>query len=56
MENEVAVSGNVKKELGFNIGSELVIRDAAGTEYPYIISGFVENPPMVMKKDILLYL
>lgn len=50
--NEIAVSGNVKKELGLGIGSELVIRDAAGTEYPYIISGFVENPPMVMKKDI----
>lgn len=50
--DEIAVSGNVKKELGLIIGSELVIRDAAGTKYPYIISGFVENPPMVMKKDI----
>lgn len=51
-ENEIIASGNVKKELGLDIGSELVMRDAAGTEYPYIISGFVENPPMVMKKDI----
>lgn len=51
-EDEIIASGNVKKELGLDIGSELVIRDAAGTEYPYIISGFVENPPMVMKKDI----
>ena len=51
-ENEIVASGNVKKELGLAIGSELVIRDAAGTEYPYIISGFVENPPMVMRKDI----
>lgn len=51
-EDEIVVSGNVIKELGLDIGSELVIRDAAGTEYPYIISGVVSNPPMVMKKDI----
>lgn len=51
-ENEVVVSRNVKKELGLDIGSELVIRDDAGMVYPYIISGFAENPPMVMRKDI----
>mgnify|MGYP002511199774 FL=1 len=51
-EHEVLVSGNVKKELGLDIGSQLVICDSAGTAYPYTISGFSENPPMVMSKDI----
>lgn len=51
-EQEILVSGNVKKELGLDIGSPLVIRDAAGIEYQYIISGFSNNPPMVLSKDI----
>lgn len=51
-ENEIAASGNIKKELGLDIGSELVIHDGAGREYSYIISGFVENPPMVIEKNI----
>lgn len=51
-ENEVVVTGNMKKELGLSIGSLVSIRDAAGTEYPYIVSGFSENPSMIMRKDI----
>lgn len=51
-ENEVLVSGNVKKELGLDIGSQLSIRDAAGAEYRYTISGFADDIPMIMKKDI----
>ncbi len=50
--HEVLISENVKKELGLDIGSQLTIRDAAGTEYSYTISGVVANPPMVMRKDI----
>ena len=51
-ENEVLVSGNVKKELGLTIGDQISIRDAAGTEYPYTISGFADDLPMVLRKDI----
>lgn len=51
-ENEVLVSGNVKNELGLTIGDQISIRDAAGTEYPYIISGFANDLPMVLRKDI----
>jgi len=51
-EHEILASGNVKKELGLDIGSQLVIRDAAGIEYPYTISGFCDNPPMILSKDI----
>lgn len=51
-ENEVIVTGNMKKELGLSIGSTVSIRDADGVEYPYIVSGFSENPSMIMRKDI----
>ena len=51
-ENEVLVSGNVKKELSLAIGDQISIRDAAGTKYPYTISGFADDLPMVMRKDI----
>lgn len=51
-ENEVLVSGNVKKELGLTIGDQISIRDATGTEYPYTISGFADDLPMIMSKDI----
>lgn len=51
-EHEILASGNVKKDLGLDIGSQLVIRDAAGIEYPYTISGFTDNPPMILRKDI----
>ena len=51
-ENEVIVTGNMKKELDLSIGSTISIRDADGMEYPYIVSGFSENPSMIMRKDI----
>ena len=51
-EDEVLVSGNVKKELGLTIGDQISIRDATGTEYPYTISGFADDLPMIMSKDI----
>lgn len=51
-ENEVLVSGNIKKELDLAIGDQISIRDAAGTKYPYTISGFANDLPMVMRKDI----
>lgn len=51
-ENEVLVSGNIKKELGLTIGDQISIRDAAGTVYPYTISGFADDLPMVLRKDI----
>lgn len=51
-ENETLVSGNVKKELGLTIGDQISIRDAAGTEYPYTISGFADDLPMILSKDI----
>lgn len=51
-ENEVLVSGNVKKELGLGIGDQITILDAAGIEYSYTISGFADDLPMVMRKDI----
>lgn len=50
--NEVLVSGNIKKELNLDIGSEISIRDAAGTEYLYTISGFVTDLPKIMSDDI----
>ncbi|MDE6845140.1 MAG: ABC transporter permease [Lachnospiraceae bacterium] len=51
-ENEALVSGNVKKELGLAIGDQISIRDASGTEYSYTISGYADDMPMVMRKDI----
>ena len=51
-EDEVLVSGNVRKELGLTIGDQISIRDGAGMEYPYTISGFADDLPMVMRKDI----
>ncbi|MCM1124727.1 MAG: FtsX-like permease family protein [Eubacterium sp.] len=51
-ENEVLVSGNVRKELGLDIGSQITIRDAAGQEYSYTISGFSADLPMILSKDI----
>lgn len=51
-ENEILVSGNVKKDLGLTIGSKLSIQDAAGMEYSYTISGFSADLPMILSKDI----
>lgn len=49
---EILVSSNIKKELGLDIGSQIFIRDAAGIEYPYFISGFLNDFPMILRKDI----
>lgn len=51
-ENEILVSGNVKKELQVSIGDRISIRSADGAESPYTISGFTEDLPMVLRKDI----
>ena len=51
-QQEVLVSGNVKKELGLDIGSPISVCDAAGTEYLYTISGFAADLPMILSKDI----
>lgn len=51
-QNEVLVSGNIKKELGLSIGSQVTIQDRDGKEYSYSISGFAEDLPMVMRKDV----
>ena len=51
-ENEILVSSNVKKDLGLSLGDTLAIRDASGTEYPYTISAFAADLPMVLSKDI----
>ena len=48
---EVLVSGNVKKELGLSIGSPLAIQHH-GTESVYTISGFADDLPMILSKDI----
>lgn len=51
-ENEILVTGNAKKELGLSLGDQISIRDAHGTEFPYTISGFADDLPMVLSKDI----
>lgn len=51
-QHEILVTGNIKKELGLDIGSQIFIRDAAGIEYPYFISGFLNDFPMILRKDI----
>ena len=51
-EHEVVVSGNIKKELGLDIGHQILICDTSGTTYSYIISGFTSDMPMILSKDI----
>lgn len=51
-ESEVLVSENVKKELGLNIGDQITIRDAEDAAYPYKISGFIADIPLLLRKDI----
>ena len=51
-ENEVLVSENVKKELRLNIGDQITLCDAEGTAYPYTISGFTADVPLLLRKDI----
>ncbi|MDE6387754.1 MAG: FtsX-like permease family protein [Lachnospiraceae bacterium] len=51
-ENEIIVTGNAKKELGLFLGDQISIRDASGAEFPYTISGFADDLPMILSKDI----
>ena len=51
-EQEVLVSGNVKKELGLSVGSQISIHSSDGTETFYTISGFANDLPMILSKDI----
>ncbi len=51
-ENEVLVTSNVRKALHVDLGNQIMIRDASGTETAYTICGFLENPPMILRKDI----
>ena len=51
-EEEVLVSSNVKKELGLHVGDQISIHDAADITYPYTISGFITDVPMILRKDI----
>ena len=51
-ENEILVTGNVKKELQASIGDRISICNADGTESSYTISGFAEDLPMILSKDI----
>lgn len=51
-EKEVLVTANVRKELGLDLDSEISVRDAAGTETVYTISGFTENASMILRKDV----
>ncbi len=51
-DSEVLLTGNAKKELSLTVGDQISIRDASGTEYPYTISGFAEDIPMILSKDI----
>lgn len=50
--DEVLVSSNVKRELGLDIGGQIRIRDGSGTVYSYTISGFIDSPSMILRKDI----
>lgn len=49
---EVLVSGNIKKELGLSIGSQIAICDSDGAETFFTISGFANDLPMILSKDI----
>ena len=51
-ESEVLASENIKKELGLNIGDQITLRDAEGAAYPYTISGFTSDVPLLLRKDI----
>lgn len=51
-DNEVLVTSNIHKEQGVDLGDQISICDAEGTETSYCISGFMENPSMVLRKDV----
>lgn len=49
---EILVTSNVRRELDVDLGSQISVRDGSGTETDYTISGFVENPSMILRKDV----
>lgn len=51
-DREVLVTANLCKEQGVSIGDQISVRDKKGTETAYRISGFMENPSMILRKDI----
>lgn len=51
-DNEILVTSNVRKELGVYLGNQISICDAYGAETSYTISGFIENPSMILRKDV----
>ena len=51
-EKEVLATANIRKEQGVDLGDQISVRDAAGTETFYRISGFMENPSMILRKDV----
>ena len=51
-DNEILVTSNIRKEQGVDLGDQISVRDAAGTETFYRISGFMENPSMILRKDV----
>ncbi|MCM1267574.1 MAG: FtsX-like permease family protein [Bacteroidales bacterium] len=50
-DDEVLVTANMKKEAELVIGSQMTIRGKDGAEYPYTVSGFAEDPAMILSKD-----
>lgn len=51
-DKEILVTSNIRKEQGVDLGNQISVCDADGTEHTYRISGFIENPSMVLRKDV----
>lgn len=51
-EKEIMVTSNVRKELGVDLESQISIRDGSGTQTAYTISGFMDNPSMILRNDV----
>lgn len=51
-DNEILATSNIRKELGAELGSQISIRDGTGAETTYTISGFIENPSMILRNDV----
>ncbi|MDE7428064.1 MAG: FtsX-like permease family protein, partial [Lachnospiraceae bacterium] len=51
-EKEILSTANIRKEQGVNLGDQISVCDAEGTETSYRISGFMENPSMILRNDV----
>lgn len=51
-ENEAMISINAKDTLKLKIGEQIVITTPNGTEFSYIISGFMKNSANLMREDV----